>query len=94
MSYIYIITRCYSGGKYCHLFAKAAGDNTNYYPTIYIQSNGLFFAMSRVTELLLSFRYWLWLYYGLVYRFAANNTKALINMCDEDVHTVRLRQET
>ena len=40
------------------------------------------------------FGYWLGLYHGLVSHFAANYTKALINLRDEDARTVHLRQET
>ena len=38
-----------------------------------------------------SFGYRLGLYHGLVSLFAANNTKALIVLLDEDARTVRLR---
>ena len=41
-----------------------------------------------------SLGYLLGLYHGLVSRFTANNTKALINLCNEDACTVYLGQET
>ena len=66
-----------------------------YYPTVYIQSNCLFFAMSWVTKLLTRqyFRLLTALYHGLVSRFPVKNTQALISMRVDDARTVRLWKE-
>ena len=68
-----------------------------YYPTVYIRSNCLFFAMSWVTELFhrsinmtIDWHYTM----GLVSRFPVKNTQALIIMRDDDARTVRLWKET
>ena len=64
-----------------------------YYPTVYIRSNCLLFAMSRVTELFhrsinmtIDWHYTM----ALVSRFPIKNTQALISMRDNDARTVRL----
>ena len=69
------------------------GNSFDYYPTVYIRSNCLFFAMSCVTELF----HWSinmtidWHYtMGLVSRFSVKNTQALIIMRDDDARTVLL----
>ena len=72
--------------------------NSNiYYPTVYIRSNCLFFAMSWVTELFhrsinmtIDWHYTM----GLVSRFPIKNTLALIIMRDDDARTVLLWKET
>ena len=69
----------------------------DYYPTVYIRSNCLFFAMSWVTELFhrsiimtIDWHYTM----GLVSRFPIKNTQALIIMRDDDARTVRSWKET
>ena len=75
---------------------RGMSSNTDYYPTVYIRSNCLIFAMSWVTELFhrsinmtIDWHYTM----GLVSRFPVKNTLALIIMRDDDARTVRLWKE-
>ena len=62
-----------------------------YYPTAFLWGNCVFLLCPEPVNYCQgnSFGYWLGLYHGLVSRFAANNTKALIDLRDEDSRTGR-----
>ena len=66
------------------------------YPTVYKRSNCLLLLCHVSLNYCpgISFGYCLGIYHGLVSRVAAYNTKAPIDLRDEDAHTVRYLHDT
>ena len=97
--YAFMRCRLYSTPK-SHIIdgiiVSSLAANREYYPSVYIRCNCLFLLCHESLNYCPgnSFGYWLWLYNGLVFRFAANNTNSLIDLRDEDARTVLFRQKT